>query len=131
MPLPRPDDAVRHVQWLPRFGDPRVYLAGVIGVPVALALIIVQPLRLPEVIYALLVATSGFPVFLMVQDAAEARGHSAYNLWALRAQLWLQLGGALKQAVRATPPRPPVGRHTATPPEVRRHAVGNDTDSEA
>jgi hypothetical protein len=69
--------------------------------PVAFFLIATQPWDLPVPVYGLLITAAGCPVWFMVQAAAEHRGHSAYNLWSLRAQTWLQCGGATSAAVAA------------------------------
>lgn len=109
--LPPPGDAVRHVQWFDGLSHPRVYLLGVVGMPLAIVLIATQPLPAPELIYGALVGASGLPVWAMVRSGAAARQHSPYNLWSLRAQLWLQLGGAVAQAVGGDRAARPNARH--------------------
>lgn len=108
---PRRGDAVRDVRWFDRSDHPHVYLLGVVAMPVALVLSALQPLAAPEPVYGALVAASGLPVWAMVRSGAAARQHSPYSVWGLRAQVWLQLGGAVRQALAGRRDTTPRARH--------------------
>src|SRR5688500_9949270 len=86
---------VRDVSWFPDFGRPGVYLASLVGVPVALVLIAWRPVDVPEWMYGFLILAAGVGPLFMAQDAAASLGRKEFSWWVARAQVWLHLGGAV------------------------------------
>jgi hypothetical protein len=83
------------------WSEPYLYLTSVLAFLPALVLVIWQPPAWPVWPYGLLVLLAQlWPAMMNAEECAEQE-RMEYGLYALRAQVWLLLGGAVRQAVRA------------------------------
>jgi len=95
---------VRAFPWFPAFGSPGRYL---LALPIALGASAVGLWSLAVdpgwVLWSMgmIVVAALWPLLLVVSRACDANGYDAQSGWARRAWVWLLLGGALPQAVRA------------------------------
>ncbi len=78
-----------------------MYLTGVAALPLAFVLAMVDPFGWPRGVYGALVFSAGVPGWTMVQAWAEDRRISAWSRRAGVVQLWLYVGGAAPEAIRA------------------------------
>ncbi|MEI8407167.1 MULTISPECIES: hypothetical protein [unclassified Kribbella] len=77
-----------------------LYVISVVATPVALIAALLDPFDLPEAVYGIAIALASLFPWVMVSEVCEERGRRAYSWYGLKAQIWLQLGGALAQAIR-------------------------------
>lgn len=76
-----------------------LYLLSIIAVPMLFAFALWHPWPLPDMLYGLPVAGAGFMPWIMAQGVSDLANRKRYSFFALRAQLWVQLGGAAPSAV--------------------------------
>jgi hypothetical protein len=60
-----------------------------------------QPFGLPEALYGFLILAAGVGPLFMAQEAAASQGRNEFSWWVAKAQVWLYVGGAVRQAARA------------------------------
>ncbi|HEX2176755.1 MAG TPA: DUF3592 domain-containing protein [Nocardioidaceae bacterium] len=83
------------------WSEPYLYVTSVLAFLSALVLVIWQPLPGPAWPYGLLALLAQlWPAMMNAEECAEQE-RMEYGPYALRAQIWLLLGGAVRQAVRA------------------------------
>jgi hypothetical protein len=83
-----------------------LYLVSVIATPIALATAYITPLDLPDAAYGISIAAASLFPWVMVLDVCAERGIRAYSWYGLKAQVWLQFGGAALPAIRHIRRRP-------------------------
>lgn len=95
--------AVSQIPWVPDYARARTYLLALAcWFPLTAATFFLLLERTPWVLVPGALAFAAHMVFVdMLTSAAIDQRRSTTGLWALRAQLWLLAGGALRQAWRA------------------------------
>ena len=68
--------------------------------PLGFFIVLLTPFGLPPRVGALAVTVGGLPVSSLVRRQAGRLDLQAWSSWGLRAQVWLQVGGALLEALR-------------------------------
>lgn len=95
---------LRAVRWFPDHGNPIGYLVALVcWVPFTLLALVffAEEMDVAAGVAFTCAVTVHLVPFAMYISATVAQDRSPVGFWALRAQVWLLLGGAAPQAVRA------------------------------
>ncbi|MEV6285990.1 hypothetical protein [Kribbella sp. NPDC051770] len=98
------DEALDEAPAEPDTGDKILavlYLVSVFMVPVVVLCWVFEVLGGREIYYVIPLFAAGAVPWLLAVELCEASGRSEYPWHALRAQIWLQLGGGVPAALRA------------------------------
>jgi len=93
--------SIARIDWFCTYQfSPLFYLLGVVSMPLAFVFAALHPLLIPEIVYGLIVGSTGIPAWLLVDDWGDEQGLGYYSWKKLKVQIWLQLGGAVRCAFR-------------------------------
>lgn len=77
-----------------------LYLVSIVALPLLIAFFVWHPIDMHDFLYGAPAALAGALPWFMTEAACDLAGRKHYSFFALRTQIWVQLGGAAPSAVR-------------------------------